>query len=106
MFKSFKEQSKTVNWGTSQPEGLNIEQVNCGALLRIADATELMAKNYAELVSERDGLRGRLRDEQINANYRRRQISALRGQITRLRKELSRLKTEPLATDELPDSKE
>ena len=45
MFKNYKQESRK-DWGTNQDsELLSIEQINLGAILRIADATEAMAKN-------------------------------------------------------------
>ncbi len=51
--QSCKEKSR-LDWGSSQLEKLTIEEIKCGAILRIADAMELMAKRYNDLIAERD----------------------------------------------------
>jgi hypothetical protein len=85
-FKGYRETSRT-NWGTSEP-GMSLDQINCGALLRIADATELMAKRYSDLIDERDNYK-RWYEQERDAKHRRdRRINALRGQITKLKKRL------------------
>ncbi len=62
-----------------------LADINAGSLQRIADACELMAKNYKQLVDERD--RYKLWYENNVAENRRmvRTIGALRGVITRLK---------------------
>lgn len=72
-----REQSKR-KWNTSWN---NFEALNCGAILRIADATEVLSKNYAELANQRD----RFKD---SYEYERRAAISLRGQITKLKKKL------------------
>lgn len=65
------------------------EQINAGSLQRIADATELMAKNHRELLQSRD--RYKLWYEEWRAEARRFELSnsALRGVITKLKKKLA-----------------
>ncbi len=84
MTKPFKEESRIDYSGTNKGNA-TVEQINCGSLQRIADATELMAKNYAKM--ERD-----LRWYKENYPRRNAQIeklersnSALRGVITRMK---------------------
>lgn len=83
--RGYREASR-VNWGRDGSESLSLEQINTGALLRIADATELMAKRHTELMTQRD-MYERWHDEE--AQKRRlaeRRISSLKGQITKLKK--------------------
>ena len=49
-FKSYKEESKS-NWGARLEDGDQVSNDNLklGAILRIADATEAMAKNYTQI---------------------------------------------------------
>jgi hypothetical protein len=44
------------DWGAAVPGDKNpdTDAIKLGCLLRIADAAELMAKNYGELIAERD----------------------------------------------------
>ena len=46
-FKSYRKESEK-DYGTYDNDELSREQIKLGALLRIADATELMAKNYVQ----------------------------------------------------------
>lgn len=83
--RSYREASK-IDWGGDVSCSLSLEQINTGALLRIADATEKMASRYTELLNETERLKRR-EDEQrsaINRLYRR--ISSLKGVITKLRR--------------------
>ena len=50
--RSYKTESR-VDWGTSSDGLLNIEQINCGAILRIADAVEKMAASYDQMRNAR-----------------------------------------------------
>lgn len=88
-FKGYREASRT-NWGTSDGEHrLSLDQINCGALLRIADATELMAKRHSELIAQKESAqRSAAYYEDL---YRRcdRRLSAAKGQITKLKKALA-----------------
>lgn len=87
MFKSYREQSK-VNWGREYSEGEapTRDEVQYGAILRIADAVEKMAQNYAALINERDMLRGMYRSERAAAERLYRSNAGLRGVITRMKR--------------------
>ncbi len=71
--RSYRKESRDVDFGTSDTGVLSRDQMNCGSLLRIADGIEKMAGNYAALLYEAksqkeraDGLTrtvGRLRDQ-------------------------------------------
>lgn len=78
-FRGYKELSKT-NWGTTE-EKLNLDQINTGAMLRIADATEKMAGNYIQLQNERDRYIKWFNEECNKVRSRDKQISTLRGQL-------------------------
>lgn len=89
-FKNYRQQSRDVNWGIrSDRDGLSLEQINTGSLLRIADATEKMCldrekleRDYKYMRDERD----RYRDLYCK-EYRRN--AALRGVITRLKRQMT-----------------
>lgn len=85
-FKSYREESKT-NWGTNdQPAGLTIEQIQTGCLLRIADASELMARNYLQLQSDLNMYK-RWHKEEVDKNSKlQRQVNAYRGIVKKLKK--------------------
>jgi len=73
------------NWGTRDLMPTQ-EQINTGCLQRIADAAELMAKNHAQLVRERDDYERRLRTIRGEVNRLDRSNAALRGVITRMKR--------------------
>lgn len=84
-FKNYRQQSRDVQWGTEGTAN-SFEQINCGSLLRIADATEKMAMRYTELIDKAERLE-RSNNYLHTANRQQeRSISALKGQITKLKK--------------------
>lgn len=71
---------------------LSYENLNLGCLLRIADATELMAKRYQDLIDDRDRAR-RLYASAVGERDRvYRSRASLRGQITKLKKQIAQLR--------------
>jgi hypothetical protein len=83
MAKNFRELSKE-NWGHDN----SIESINAGSFQRIADASELMAKNHREMQASIESM------EIANKNLRKRNEDLwisnyhLRGHITRLKNKL------------------
>jgi hypothetical protein len=80
----YKEQSRQ-EWYRETP--LTDEQLKIGAIQRIADATEAMAKNYVALQNDRDRLNKLFQNEQQCTARLLRCASALRGQITKLKRQ-------------------
>jgi hypothetical protein len=70
----------------SLESGVTFEEVNAGSLMRIADATELMARNHAELLAERDRYQRWYNEEVVRREQRDRTIRGLRGVITRMKR--------------------
>lgn len=70
-------------------EDSSLETLRTGCLMRIADATEKMAKRHTELIDERD------RQQRLADYWRQccerteRRLRAAKGQITKLRKRLA-----------------
>jgi len=87
MFKRYREESRN-HWGAEldSSTNLSIEQINCGALLRIADATEKMAQSYQALIEDRDYYKKRHIECVQEIRSLKKSNSALRGQITKLKK--------------------
>ena len=83
-FKPYRDESRK-DWGTKQDGKLTLEQINTGALLRIADATEAMAKEYNRLIGENEYLQKRHRNQLAELERLRNQNRGLRGAITRLK---------------------
>lgn len=83
-WKNYRDESR-INWGTNKEGNLNLEQIQVGCLLRIADASEAMAKEYNRLlVSEKYQTKKAFRLQAELATERRR-TAALRGHIKRLK---------------------
>lgn len=85
--KSFREQSRR-DWGSRQDINPSNEEIQLGAILRMADATELMASNYKNLQSDLDWYKKMHRQVQETVARRDRQIANLRGQVTKLKNKL------------------
>jgi predicted nuclease with TOPRIM domain len=89
MFKSYREGSKT-NWGSETgSEGMTLEQINTGCLLRIADATDKMAQRHTELIEQRDRFERWYKNEQKRVEYLERSNAALRGHLKRAKVKVS-----------------
>lgn len=82
-FESYSAASRR-NWGNSD-DRFNIDQLNLGCLQRIADAVELMAQNYQQLVADRDSWKRRAEQSDACAERVVRSNRALRGVITRMK---------------------
>lgn len=75
------------NWELGDDHlGQNIKDLELGCLLRIADATEVMAKNYNKLLDDTAHYKGRLESEQEITKRLMRRIAGLKGHINRLKK--------------------
>lgn len=83
-FKDYREQSRT-SWGT-EATSLTLEQLNAGAILRIADATEKMATNHVKLQNDYDYMRKDRDRYRERAERAERKITAMKGVITKLKK--------------------
>jgi len=86
-FKNYREESKG-NWGAWCEPNQNIsnEQLQTGALLRIADATEKMAGNFIRLQNDHDMYKRRYENELADNRRLQKQIAGLKGVITKLKK--------------------
>lgn len=67
----------------------SFQDVQTGALMRIADATEKMAQNVTRLQDERDKFRLLYNDARRERDYITRQRTAYRGVITKLKRRLA-----------------
>lgn len=67
----------------------SIESVNAGSLQRIADATELMAKNYLSLQNTLEWYKKAYNNNTKDLAAAHKRISALKGVITKLKKSSS-----------------
>ena len=83
-FKTYRDESR-INWGT-RDNSLSLEQINTGSLLRIADAVEIMAKRYQDLIDECDRYKHRHKQAVEEIKSLNCRIAGLKGTITRLKK--------------------
>jgi hypothetical protein len=84
--KSMRDESrKDYTTAVEQGKGLCRDQLKTGALLRIADATELMAKSHQELIDERDHYRRLYEIEHLTLCSLKFTVRGLRGALTRAR---------------------
>lgn len=82
---SFREHSRQ-DYGRMDGGKLTVEQISCGALLRIADATEAMARNHVQMQADLDYYKTLSETRAEVINRLERSTAALRGTITKLKK--------------------
>jgi len=73
----------------SEGQRIHIEEMKFGCLQRIADATEVMANNYSQMLAENQNLRMKLKLAESDEEYTRRQLAAQKGLVTKLRNKLA-----------------
>jgi phage shock protein A len=83
-FKHYKEESRK-KWGTDQEEALTLDQINTGAVLRIADATEAMAVNFNELIAKNKRLTDLVEHSRTENKQLSNKVRGLKASITRLK---------------------
>lgn len=88
--KFYKEESKK-QWNTSD-RPFDQDDIKLGAILRIADAVELMAKNHLNLQSNLTYQTSRANGLDSDLKIMKRSYAALKGQITKLKKKMSEKK--------------
>lgn len=84
--RSYADASRNGNWGDDDSRALTLDQLQLGAMLRIAAALEKMADPYVRLLDRVASLSRRLDEELARGAKLRRQIVALRGVVTRTKK--------------------
>lgn len=85
MSRNLRDESRKT-WTINGDSAPTLEQINMGSLLRIADASEAMAKNHVQLQRDRDMYFKWYEREYENRLKLERQINALRGVITKMKK--------------------
>lgn len=83
-FKPYRDESR-ANYGSDQVGNLSLEQLQTGALLRIADASESMAREYNRLLASEKFERGRANRLAGEVQYLERRVAALKGAITKMK---------------------
>lgn len=92
-FANFQEISRR-QWGKTSSPGTahSVEEIQLGCMLRIAEATEAMAKEHTKLIRERDFYDAGYKQRGAQIEQLSRSNAALRGTITRLKKQLAAAK--------------
>jgi hypothetical protein len=85
-FKSYRDQNK-MDWGSAD-EKPSLEQLNTGALLRIADATEKMASNYTRMENDLKWHKEKYHEKNKEIERLERVIAALRGHLKRAKSKI------------------
>lgn len=83
MSKNLREESR-VQYIT-RADLATSDELKLGAILRIADATEAMAKNYVGLQNDRDWYRNAYENQCARTDELQRRINALKGVITKMK---------------------
>ena len=83
--KDFEEASK-IQWVRKDSLNPSVDQLKLGCLQRIANATELTAKRYQDLIDERDKYKRWYESSLRTEGHQLRRIKALRGVITKMKK--------------------
>lgn len=92
---SWKEKSRS-DWNTEldNASDLPVEYIQTGCLMRIAEATELMAQNYRQLMEDRDQYKRWYEQKKVEIERLQNEARTLRGVVTRFRNERDKLKNE------------
>lgn len=98
--KDISKDDLTINLPADGKWSLDI--VNLSAVVRIADATEIMAraseamaKNYTDLMADRDFYKRRYLNTTAELETARRQAASYKGKYNKAKKEIQNLKTTP-----------
>jgi len=83
--RGFREAS-SMDWGKEAGLGCTNEEINQGALLRIADAVEKMAQRYDELIRQRDYAQNEVTRLRGIRQHLERSNASLRGHLKRAKK--------------------
>lgn len=88
--KFYRDESKLDFWRlVGDNEGLRADEVQLGAVLRIADAVEKMAGPYSRLVQDNEILKQRVEHFRQRVQKLERQLAATRGVVSRMKRERS-----------------
>ena len=85
-FKSYREESR-ADWGAELEKDIPIshEKIQLGALLRIADASEAMAKHHVALQRDLDYYKRLANERAKTIEYLSKSRAAIKGHLTRLK---------------------
>lgn len=87
---SFRKESR-LDYGGEKPDethSLNLDQLQTGCLMRIADAVEIIAKDKESLEQRLKSAKDSLEYWQDRANKYEKTVQVLKGHMTRLKKKI------------------
>lgn len=91
---SYREQSRR-DYGRGDYQALTDDQCKVGALLRIADATEVMAKEYNRLLHDLTWYKARCEDQSKTIKHLLGSRAAYKAHLTRMKKKFSTTSIQP-----------
>ena len=96
---SRRDMGRRLEEGVDPLDTASVNEIKLGAILRIADATEAMARNHSQLLKENYELKNKVAELQAankkleaEKNSAFRQSASLRGVVTRRENEIMKLK--------------
>lgn len=84
-FKSFREESRKNYGVTSEERVVSNDDLQIGALLRIADSMEIMCKDRVKLENDNKYLRDRIKQLNQEIESLKRQSAAYKGKFNNLK---------------------
>ncbi len=90
--------SLSRNLVTSSPDDLSTERIQASALVRIADAVEIMTQDRVKLERDLDWYKKQYRERGKEIESRDHKIRTLRGVVTKLKNEREKLKETSIGT--------
>jgi ribosomal protein S17E len=85
-FRSYKEESRRIRWGTSGEGSLTLDQINTGCLLRIADSLERMEEPYLVLLRNVEVLKKSCETRESEIENLRNRIAGYKAHITKMKR--------------------
>lgn len=83
-----------VRYSTDYDGGATHKNIELGALLRIADATELMAADYKRLQTLHQNASNLAHSRRLEIEHLRKSRAGYIGQITKLKKQMTKMQRE------------
>jgi regulator of replication initiation timing len=83
---SYIKDESRKNWTHDESKKVTFEEINTGALMRIADAVEKMAERYTELIHDKEFLEVRVKRLHERNEFLERSNASLRGHLRSAKK--------------------
>lgn len=92
MRATYRAESRKEYGRETDTGNLGNEDLTVGCLMRIADATEVMARRYQDLIDDRDRYKRWYEEERATLHLTIRRLNATKGVVTKLRKQREALR--------------